>query len=376
MTDESSVVEAASRVAVSVVVPTYEEAENLPELVGRIKASLEKTSFDWDVIVVDDDSNDGIEELVDQMRQQNLPVRIIVRKGVRGLSSAVLEGFRNAEGDVLICMDADLSHPPEQLPLLVEEVMRDDVDFVIGSRYVPGASTDETWGVFRWMNSKIATLMARPFTKARDPMAGFFALRRKAFEQSESLSPVGYKIGLELIVKCNAKNVAEIPIHFADRKRGTSKLSLREQVNYLRHLKRLADYKFGWLSRLGQFCLIGAIGMMFDLVSYAILLRVGLLLSVARFIAIWIAMTWNFWLNRRITFSYSRKSSLPQQYAKFVLTCSVGAVVNWGVSIGLVRGVHFFSDAPILAAVVGVAAGTLFNFALSMNWAFRRKKSV
>jgi len=114
---------------------------------------------------------------------------------------------------------------------------------------VKGGSTDAEWGVFRWLNSKVATLMARPFTRAKDPMAGFFAFRRAAMDSAAPLNPVGYKIGLELIVKCRFKKVAEVPIHFEDRKHGESKLSFKEQLRYVQHLGRLMKFKVFGIAR-------------------------------------------------------------------------------------------------------------------------------
>src|SRR5207247_2034186 len=168
---------------------------------------------------------------------------LLVRTANRGLSPAVLDGLRAARHDRLVVMDADLSHPPEKIPDLLA-ALEGGADFVIGSRYVPGGSTDAEWGLFRWLNSKLATLLARPLTSAKPPMAGFFAWRRGTFEAGVDLNPIGYKIGLELIVKCRCRKIAEVPIHFADRKVGQSKLSFREQLRYLQHLRRLFIYQY------------------------------------------------------------------------------------------------------------------------------------
>jgi dolichol-phosphate mannosyltransferase len=300
-------------------------------------------------------------------------VRLIVRKNRRGLSSAVLRGFSEARGWLLMCMDADLSHPPEAIAALVAAVNEPGVQFVLGSRYVAGGSTDRQWGVFRSLNSKVATLLARPFTQAKDPMSGFFVIPRSVFQEADELSPVGYKIGLELIVKCRCRRVREVPIHFADRKFGQSKLGLAEQFRYLRHLKRLADYKFGWLASLVEFCLVGLTGIIVDLGSFWLLLRV-LPITVARALAIWLAMTCNFFGNRRFTFSHSRHGDLLVQYVKFVATCGLGALVNWSTSVGLAQWVGFFSRHVLVAAVAGIILGTMFNFTLSYLWVFRRGK--
>ena len=156
----------------SIVVPTYREAENLPELLdrlGRVRAG----GIDLEVLIMDDNSRDGSGEAVAALA---LPwVRFVVRTENRGLSPAVIDGFKLAAGDTILVMDADLSHPPEKIPDMLAALDR-GADFVIGSRYVPGASTAEDWGLFRWVNSRIATLLARPFTRVSDPMSGFFCV--------------------------------------------------------------------------------------------------------------------------------------------------------------------------------------------------------
>lgn len=360
----------------SIVVPTFHEVDNLEPLCQRIQSALSGAGLSYEILIVDDDSADGSVEKTEEIYAQGIVVRIIVRKGERGLSSAVLRGFREAKGAVLVCMDADLSHPPEKLPELVAAIRSGEADFVIGSRYVAGGTTEQGWGLFRWVNSKVATMMARPFTKALDPMSGFFALSREQFSKADPLNPVGYKIGLELLVKCRCRRVREIPIHFANRTRGESKLSLREQWLYIKHIKRLADYRYGWLSYFSQFCFVGGTGMVVDLSIYKGLLWLTTGLSarlyVSRAMAIVVAMTWNFWLNRRLTFSYSRHGNLIRQYLRFAATCSIGAVVSWSVAVGLVKMVPFFSQHVLTAAVLGIAAGTLSNFFISRHWAFAK----
>jgi glycosyltransferase involved in cell wall biosynthesis len=227
--------------SVSVVTPTFREAANLPEFIERIERVRLDHSLNLELLIVDDNSADGTEELIAGMNRDW--VRLIVRRQERGLSSAVIRGLKEAKNDVLVVMDADLSHPPEMVPELLNRIAA-GAEFVIGSRYVAGGTTDAEWGLFRKLNSKVATLMARPFTSACDPMAGFFALSRKRFQSADQLNPIGYKIGLELIVKCGSRRVEEVPIHFADRVRGESKLNLREQIRYVQHLGRLLTYRF------------------------------------------------------------------------------------------------------------------------------------
>lgn len=229
--------------SISVIVPTYREAENLPGLLERIGSVKDASGLDLEVLIMDDDSGDGTEEVVKGL---GLPwVELVIRRKDRGLSRAVMDGFDRARNDVLLCMDADLSHPPEKIPELVE-ALEAGHDFALGSRWVAGGGTDDEWGVFRWLNSVIAGWLARPLTSVKDPMSGFFALRREQYAAArESLNPVGYKIGLELLIKCRCKNAKEIPIHFADRQHGESKLTIKEQLRYLRHLARLYRFRLG-----------------------------------------------------------------------------------------------------------------------------------
>jgi len=359
----------ANEVLVSIVVPTYREADNLPLLVPRVTAALEP--WPHEIIIVDDDSNDGTDQAVATLREQGHATRLIVRTDERGLSSAVLRGFSEAKGSVLVCMDADLSHPPEALPRMIEKLARDDVEFVIGSRYVEGGTTDEEWSWKRKLNSKVATLMARPFCRVSDPLAGYFALPRAVFERSESLNPVGYKIGLELIVKCGCTRIAELPINFSDRRFGQSKLGLREQINYLRHLKRLADFRFGGWSQLGQFCVVGASGMAVDLLIYALLLRGGVALPAARALAIFIAMSWNFAINRRVSFSASRFGRpIIEQYFFWLASSGLGAVASWSIAVALTSFTKFFAWHVFIAATLGIVAGSLINFILARYWVF------
>ncbi len=229
------------RGSVSVIVPTYKEAENLPLLTERLEEVRQKHHLSLELLIMDDDSQDGTEELISSMDRDWLT--LVVRKEERGLSRAVLEGLKLARGDVLVVMDADLSHSPEQIPEMLVALEK-GADFVMGSRYTTGGLTEASWGFFRWLNSRIATLFARPFTSVKDPMSGFFALSRKTFESARDLNPIGYKIGLELMVKCNLHRIEEIPIHFKDRQFGQSKLTLTEQKKYLQHLCRLFIYKY------------------------------------------------------------------------------------------------------------------------------------
>jgi dolichol-phosphate mannosyltransferase len=178
-----------------------------------------------------------------------------------------------ARGNYFCVMDADLQHPPEKLPELLAPLKSGQADFVVGSRYMPGGSTENEWGFFRKLNSRVATLLARPFAgRTTDPMAGFFALPRQTYANARQLTPLGYKIALELMCKCRAKSVVEIPIHFGMRQKGQSKLNLKQQFRYLEHLSRLYDFTYPHLSPVVKFFIATAASW---LVGFAAFLLFG-----------------------------------------------------------------------------------------------------
>jgi dolichol-phosphate mannosyltransferase len=276
--------------------------------------------------------------------------------------------MKRAQGDVLVCMDADLSHPPETIPHMLAK-LEEGADLVIGSRYVKGGSTSDDWGFLRWLNSRVATLLARPLTNARDPMAGFFAFRRSTFLAGHDFNPVGYKIGLELIVKCGCERVVEVPIHFEDRQLGKSKLTFRQQLLYIKHLRRLYTFKFGAWSQLVQFLTVGGLGTVVNLVLLTLLLYAGVPARPSVALAIVLSMCFNFVLNRRFSFGESRKESWLRQFIGFMSACSVGALINYAITLLLIG--EDFGLRPQLAALIGIAVATAFNFIASRYLVFR-----
>jgi dolichol-phosphate mannosyltransferase len=357
----------------SIIIPTYCEAENIHPVVTRIRAALD-TRLDYEILFVDDNSPDETGARVTELQKQGAPVRLIVRRDERGLSSAILCGFHQARGDLLLCMDADLSHPPESILEMVKTLTENQADMVIGSRYISGGKTEKGWGMFRWLNSRVAGLLARPLTAVRDAMTGFFVMPRSVFEQARNLNPIGYKFALELIIKCPCRKVVEIPIFFADRQYGESKLNIREQARYLLHLKRLYDYRYGRASQFIQFCVIGASGVVVNLLTYLILCKLGLPLELAYAIAIGVSMTWNFLPNRYLTFDLTAHHPFWPQYGRFVATCTLGSVINWTVTMALSNEVVWFKAHVLIAALVGIASGTIFNFLISSAWAFHHAR--
>lgn len=356
---------------VSVVVPTLREAENIPPLLARLAAFRRESGLDLEVIFVDDRSRDGSAEAVAAAGHDW--ARLVERDGPPGLSAAVIDGFRLARHPYLVCMDADLSHPPEAIGAMLLALMA-GAQFAIGSRYVPGGSTDDDWGWWRYFNSRVATALARPLTRVSDPMSGFFALRKSDFDRAEDLAPVGYKIALELIVKCDFENVAEVPIHFADRTRGQTKLTLREQLKYLRHVRRLYIHRFANSMYFVQFLVVGASGVVVNFTVLTALLWLGYSEAVSLAGGIAVSVFTNFLLNRRFTFSYARDGSFFAQLAGFVVASSLGMVVNYTVALTLTtRVLPDTGWAIYAAAATGIAAGMIFNFLGNRFVVFRKR---
>jgi dolichol-phosphate mannosyltransferase len=240
---------------ISLIVPTLNEAANLPALAERVDRALAGRSYE--LLIVDDNSRDDTVAVCERLVPQ-FPLRLIVRTTpTDGLSGAVLHGMAQARGELLVVMDADLQHPPESLPAVIAPLESDDADFVIGSRYVAGGTIEGKWTLYRRLNSQIATLLARPFAgKVADPMSGFFAMRRESYEHAQRLTPLGYKIALELLCKARSKRVREVPIRFGQRVAGQSKLSFKEQFRYLEHLSRLYDFSYPRLVPIAKFAIV------------------------------------------------------------------------------------------------------------------------
>ena len=351
--------------------PTYREAANLRALATRVSAAMAAAGWTWELVLVDDDSADGSVDIANELAER-LPVRMDVRRGVpRDLSAAVLRGMRLARFDRIVVMDADLSHPPERIPDLLG-ALDGCADIVVGSRYAPGGEVDQAWGAWRHLNSRLATLLARPLVNCSDPMAGFFALERNALPDRGQLFPIGYKIGLELMVRGRLR-VAEVPIAFSDRQRGVSKLDWRQQFNYLRHVHRLYLYRYGVAARLASFLCVGASGFVIDVAFYLGLQTLGLEHRLARFLSFWPAVTWNWRLNRALTFAERPWRPRARQWAQFVGSSLLGLCVNVGAYTALTSSMAFFDRNRLLALICGVALGSIANYLVANGYVYGRR---
>lgn len=355
----------------SIIVPTFREADNIAPLAERIDAALSGTGIEWELLLVDDDSNDGSEAVAAELARR-LPVRMVTRRETpRDLSLAVIEGIRLSRFDRLVVMDADLSHPPERIVDLLA-ALDGDCDIVIGSRYTSGGIVDRSWSLYRVLNSRLATWLARPLVTCSDPMAGFFATRRSRLPELRTLRPMGYKIALEIMVRGHLR-VREVPIDFRDRSIGFSKMNWRQQIRFLRHLSRLYNYKFGSLARIPLFSVVGASGLIVDLAFYLGLQWAGVEHRLARFLSFWPAVSWNWALNRGLTFSERARQPRVGQWARFMASSLIGLGVNVGSYALLTSYVELFDRHRLLAFFCGVGLGSLVNFVVADLYVYRRR---
>ena len=228
----------------ALVIPALREADNLGPLLKRVRKTLGALETPWEVIVVDDDSRDGTEEIVGAMAREDARVRLLLRHGQSGLAGAILHGWRHTDANVLGVMDADGQHPAERLPELLE-VVEKGRDLAIGSRYAKGGRCG--WNPMRRFLSMIAILAARPLQmpclRVRDPLSGFFVVRRECIEHV-SFQTTGFKLLLEMLVCARIGSVGEVPIVFGQRKTGSSKVSVRVAWDYVMLLARLYRARF------------------------------------------------------------------------------------------------------------------------------------
>ena len=356
---------------VSVVTPTFREAANLQALASRIGAALDAEGIEWELILSDDDSGDGSEEIALALGER-LPVRMHVRRDrPRDLSQAVLDGIELARFDRLVVMDADLSHPPERIPDLLVALDR-GAGMALGSRYAAGGRIDGSWSPYRALNSRVATWLARPLTRCADPMSGFFALKRRRLPPSDRLHPVGYKIGLELMVR-GKLNVREVPIRFTERRHGSSKLDWRRQAAYLRHLHRLYLFRFGLPIRVLSFGAVGASGLVIDTAVYLGLQWAGIGHLLSRFLSFWPAVTWNWRANRLFTFHDRPRTAPVRQWTRFAVASVVGLVTNVGTYALLASWVEPFASHRLLALFAGVVVGSGANYFCAARYAYRKR---
>lgn len=356
----------------SVVIPTYNEKQNIRPLVAVIREVLE--GIDWEIIVVDDDSPDMTYSEVRAVASEEPRVRCLRRVGRRGLSSAVIEGTLVAGAEIVAVMDADFQHDERLLPVMFALIQSEGADLVVGSRYTEGGGVGE-WQKSRQRMSDMATRISMLLVKNQttDPMSGFFMVRQHVIRTSiYDYSQQGYKVLLDILSSSTEPlNVIDVPYVFRNRREGDSKISIMV----------LAEFAFLLIEKFSRglipprFVLFVAVGGIGVLVHIGILNLIGLFgvsFITAQIAAIGGAMLFNFALNNEFTYRdlRLRGSAAVTGLLIFMIVCSVGAIANIGVADLVIRETSSWN----VAGVLGALMSAVFNFGVASNFVWGRRR--
>ena len=355
-------------IALTIVVPTYNEKLNVRPLVSLLDKAL--VDINWEVVFVDDDSPDGTADEVRELARTRLDVRVIHRIGRRGLSGACIEGILSSAARYVAVMDGDLQHDETVLISMIASFNTDpELNLVIGSRNVEGGSSGNGLSGIRSFGSNMATVMARKLLKIRvqDPMSGFFMIKLESFRDVVGeLQRQGFKILTDLLSASRGSwKIKEIPFVFKERQYGQSKMDSAVTLEYFGLI--LARLTGGAISiRFVLFLFVGLTGILVQLLMVGIFLNVMFLsFFYSQILAVILAMTSNFFLNNILTY---RDQSLSGKYIllgllSFYFVCSLGAVAN----VAVANLVYNFVPLWILASFFGSAISSLWNF-MSSKW--------
>jgi dolichol-phosphate mannosyltransferase len=358
--------------ALSIVVPTFNECDNVGKLYRKLEAVL--TDVAWEVVFVDDNSPDGTWKVVRDLARQDSRVRCIRRIGRRGLSGACIEGILASSAPYAAVMDADLQHDETQLPKMFALLTSGQAELVVGSRYIEGGSAD-SFDSKRAGFSTFATRIARRMlgVAIADPMSGFFMIRRDRFEElAPKLSTQGFKILLDIVATAQGElKTVEVPFTFGSRLHGESKLDSMVALDFLGLV--LAKFTNEVISlRFLMFAMVGGTGLLIHLGTLFIALKLlGWPFPEAQAAGAFVAMTSNFILNNFLTYRDQRLKgfAILGGLLAFYLVCSVGLFANVGVAFSV------YDKEPIwwLAGAAGALMGVVWNYAMSGLFVWRKR---
>jgi len=355
----------------SIVVPTFNERDNVPELVRALEQAL--PGIAWEVVFVDDDSGDATAEAARTLAASDPRVRCVQRIGRRGLSSACVEGVLATSAPYVAVMDADLQHDEAILPDMLARLKQDGLDIVVGSRHASGGSLG-TWGAGRARISRLATRLSRGLVPAElgDPMSGYFVMTRAAFMDCvRQLSSLGFKILVDLFASSpRPLRFAEVGYTFRNRRHGESKL---DSLVVWEYAMLLADKLVGHFIPI-RFLLFGVVGGTGVVVYIAVMTTFHNLLSInfqpSQAAATLVAMTSNFAINNWLTYRDARLRGRRwwTGLLSFCAVCSIGAVANVGIASVLFERAYVWW----IAGLAGILVGTVFNFAMTSVFTWKR----
>ena len=356
----------------SVVVPTYNERDNVPLVVELLKRTLEDVS--WEVIFVDDNSPDGTAAAVRALGAADHRVRCIRRIGRRGLAGACIEGMLSSQARYIAVLDADLQHDETLLAAMLERIRKGDVDVVVGSRYIPGGSADSFTSKRRFM-SRLSHVAAHAITKVElsDSGSGFYMIRRDAVEAlAPRLSSQGFKLLLDIMTTARGTlRAAELPYTFRERQHGESKLDSHVVLDFAALLvAKLTNDAVSF--RFLMFCFVGLTGVVIHMAALQVAIEpLALRFGVAQVAATVLAVCWNFALNNMLTYRDQRLSGwrFLTGLLRFQLICAVGAISNVGAAAWL----YDYQQNWWLAGLGGALMSAVWNYVVSAAFVWRSR---
>ncbi|MEZ5890479.1 MAG: glycosyltransferase family 2 protein [Xanthobacteraceae bacterium] len=357
---------------ITIVVPTLNERANIPILVARLQRLL--AGIHWEVVFVDDNSTDGTAAVARTIGEADSRVRCIRRIGRRGLAGALLEGMLASQARYVAALDADLQHDESLLVAMVERLRQGDVDLVVASRYMDGKAT-AGFNPHRARASRWSSMVARRFlgVELTDPMSGFFMLRRDLVEElAPSLSSQGFKLLLDIVATAHGRiRVVELPYVFRTRQHGLSKLDTRVVLDFAALvISKLTSDAVSL--RFLLFCAVGLTGVVVHMAILALALDTAELhFSAAQAVATIGAITWNFVLNNRLTYSDQRLTGwrFLKGLLWFQVICSVGAVSN----VGAATWIYNSGPGWWVAGLGGALMGAVWNYVVSAAFVWRQR---
>ncbi len=362
-------------ILLSLVIPTYNEGKNVNKIVSLLSGTLDRAiPGAYELIIVDDNSPDGTWEIAQALMSEYPQLRVMRRVEERGLSTAVIRGWQAARGQVLGVIDADLQHPPELLLQLWGEIRR-GADLAVASRHVEGGGVSD-WSVIRRFLSRGAQtvgliLLPGVVGRVSDPMSGYFLVRRHCLV-GRTLSPLGYKILIEVLARGRVPWIGEVGYVFQERQEGESKVTSKQYIDYLRHLWRLR-LSLGPIGRFIRFGTVGITGVIVDTLVFALMLNWGFGLTRSKIVAAEAGILNNFlwndlWTFRDVSSRQPGKRQFLKRLLKFNTICLAGLILNVLLLNVFYNLLHVH---PLIANLMAIAVVTFWNFWVNLKLSWR-----
>lgn len=351
----------------SIVIPTYNEGDNIVAIVEEIEKVLREKEYE---IIFVDDSTDNTLEKLEYISKEKKQVRYIHRTSEKGLATAVVKGFDESRGNIVAVMDCDLQHPPEILISMLYAIEKKDADIVIPSRFINGGN-DGGLNFFRKLISYIArsigSIFIRKLRAFSDNTSGYFMLKKDVIKNCK-LNPIGWKILMEVLVKGEYNNVVEVPYEFKARNIGESKMSVKEQINYIRHILRILKGSPEDL-RFFYFCMVGFSGVIVNMLIYYLLVAMGISLLISAAFSAFSAMISNFILNDLVTWKDRKIGKMYKRITKNIITSLIGIVINLLILKILVIYVYINY---MIANIIGIGCSVIWNYSINNLWTWKK----